>query len=105
MWQFCMGSGVSATAAGDVWHFFDKQLDYPVTIIDGSYIGSVDLWKFDVLVLPSGRYNNVFKIKELSCWVSDGGRLILMESATFFFAGKEGFDLKPKQETHLQPKT
>ncbi len=94
-----MGAGVSATAAGDVWHFFDKQLDYPVTIIDGSYIGSVDLWKFDVLILPSGRYNNIFKdTKELSRWVSDGGRLILMESAVSGFAGKEGFDLKAKAE-------
>jgi hypothetical protein len=92
-----IGTGVSPTAAGDVWHFFEQQLSYPITLIDGLYFSSVDLWKFDVLILPSGRYNAIIKDhKEITRWVSDGGKLILMESANSFFAGKDGLSLKSK---------
>lgn len=90
-----VGAGITPTAAGDVWHFFDQQLDYPIILIDGSYFPRVDLWTLDVLILPNGQYGNIIKDhKELTRWVSDGGRLILMESANEFFAGKEGVELK-----------
>jgi hypothetical protein len=92
-----VGAGITPTAAGDVWHFFDQQLDYPITLIDGSYFGRVDLWTLDVLILPNGQYGNIIKDhKELTRWISDGGRLILLESANDFLAGKEGVELKSK---------
>jgi hypothetical protein len=92
-----MGSGVSATAAGDVWHYFEQQLNYPATIIDGSYFGKIELNKFDVLIFPTGKYSNIVKDhKDLLSWVSNGGRLILLEGANNYFAGKEGFTLKTK---------
>ncbi len=94
-----LGSGISATAAGDVWHYFEQQIDYPVTVIDQSYFSRIDLRKFDVLILPDGRYGETIRdTKELQKWVSEGGKLILMEGATSFFSGKDGFELKEKKD-------
>ncbi|MFC3810327.1 M14 family zinc carboxypeptidase [Lacihabitans lacunae] len=100
-----MGAGITPTAVGDVWHYFDQQLKYPVTLIDGSYFSSVDLWSFDVLILPNGNYGKIISdTKEINRWISDGGRLILLESANDFFAGKDGFNLisKTKDKKNTQ---
>ncbi|TDL99338.1 MAG: zinc carboxypeptidase [Flavobacteriaceae bacterium] len=95
-----IGAGVSPTAAGDIWHFMDQQLQYPVTLIDGSYFSRIDLWTLDVLILPDGQYNQIVKDhKEILRWVSDGGRVILLEDANNFLAGKEGIELKPKTDS------
>jgi hypothetical protein len=94
-----VGAGVTPTAAGDVWHFFDQQLDYPITLIDGSYFGRIDLWTLDVLIMPNGQYANIMRdYKELLRWVSDGGRVILLENANDFLAGKDGIELKSKSK-------
>jgi hypothetical protein len=94
-----MGAGISATAVGDVWHYFEQQLSYPVTLIDIAYVGKVDLKKIDVLILPDGSYSNAIKdVKGLAEWVKEGGRLILMEQANELVAGKEGFGLKKIEE-------
>lgn len=96
---FLLGEGVSPTAAGEVWHFMEKQLNYPVTVVDVNYFSKINLWDFNVLILPDGRYANSIKdTKELLRWVSDGGRLILMENANNHFADKEGYELKSKPE-------
>jgi hypothetical protein len=90
-----MGQGISPTAVGDVWHYFEQQLHYPLTLIDGSYFRSVDLAKINVLILVDGSYSNIIKDqKVLADWVEKGGRLILMEAANDFLAGKEGWGLK-----------
>ena len=95
-----IGTGVTPTAAGDVWHFFDKQLEYPTTLIDGSYFSSVDLWQLDVLILPNGNYGKIINDhKELTRWVSDGGRLIVMEDANAYFQGKDGIELLSKSKS------
>ncbi len=99
-----IGQGVVPTASGDVWHYFEQQLGYPISLIDGSYAGKIDLKKLDVLILPDGNYGAIFRdTKVLSDWVAAGGKLILMEQANELLAGKEGFSLK-KTEDKTDPK-
>jgi hypothetical protein len=94
-----LGQGITPTAAGDLWHFFDQQLNYPITLIDASYFSRVDLWQFNVVIFPSGTYSSIIKDhKEINRWVTDGGRLILLENANAFFDGKEGIELKSKSK-------
>ena len=77
------GDGVSSTGMGEVWHFFDQQLHYPVTIVNSGDLGRVNWSDFDVVILPSGNYsvlsdkNAAEKVKN---WVSSGGVLIAMEN-------------------------
>ncbi len=101
------GTGISPTGFGDVWHYFDQQINYPATVIDGSYLGSIDFSDFDVLILPSGSYGNILsesRLETLTEWVNKGGRLIALEGAVSFLAGKNGFDLKKKEEKKEDPK-
>jgi Zinc carboxypeptidase len=99
-----MGAGITPTAVGDVWHYFEQQLSYPISLIDIANIAKVDLKKVDVLILPDGSYASAMKdLKPLTEWVKEGGRLILMEQANELVAGKEGFGLK-KIEDKPDPK-
>ncbi len=95
------GESVYPLALGEVWHFFEQQLRYPVTIADGkSLSGSIPWNEVDVLILPSGDYAQILDEKLLNSlreWVGNGGRLIVMENALNSFLGKPGFDLKRKK--------
>ena len=89
------------TSFGATWHFFDKQLEYPATILGESYFSTTDLSKFDVLILTDGNYGkilddkNLGKVKE---FVRAGGKLIAIQGALDALAGKDGFELKHKEE-------
>lgn len=97
-----LGDGTPPPSAGEVWHFFDQELNYPVTLLDGSTLGTVEWNKLDVLILPTnynyGRILNERTLTALKEWIRAGGKLIAMERAAAFLAGKEGFDLKEKTE-------
>ena len=91
------GESVSVTAFGEVWYYFEQEIDYPITVLDSKYFDYFDINDYDVIILPSGHYGEMLgeeKLKELERWVSNGGRLILMESALRNFVNKDGFNLK-----------
>ncbi|GAB3639881.1 M14 family metallopeptidase [Spirosoma arcticum] len=96
-----VGEGASAPAVGEVWHYFDQELNYPVSLIDGNTLGNVEWNRLDVLVLPTnysyGRFLNDRTLTALKEWIRAGGKLIAMERAASFLAGKDGFDLKEKE--------
>ncbi|TGE22320.1 zinc carboxypeptidase [Hymenobacter aquaticus] len=93
------GEGVAPTAFGEVWHFFEQQLGYPVTVLGTDYLRTVPLQKFDVLILPDGDYTDIYPEKSLDAlkaWVRGGGKLIALEGAAGFLANKKDFLLKTK---------
>ena len=94
------GDDISPTAFGEVWHFFEQQLGYPVTVLGADYLRTVPLGKFDVLILPDGDYEALFgaerQLESLKAWVRGGGRLIALEGAAAFLANKKDFLLKTK---------
>lgn len=90
-----IGEQTSSLSAGEIWHFFEQQLKYPITQIGTDYFKSIDLKKYDVLVVPEGNYR-LFDEKTLTdvgTWVSGGGRLVLISSALNSFADQKGFGL------------
>ncbi len=94
------GGGISTLRFGEIWHFFEQQLHYPVTVIDQEYLGYTDLSSYDVLILPGGNYNNAFKKDYLATikeWVQDGGKLIAMGRAIRGIQGDKGFGITSKQ--------
>ena len=79
------GPGVDATAFGEVWHFFEQQLGYPLTVLGTDYLSRVSMQKYDVLILPNGNYADIYSdrnLESLKAWVRDGGKLIAMEGAS-----------------------
>lgn len=89
----------SPNAFGQVWYYFEQDIEYPVSILRGNDFRVSDLDDFNVLILPEGRYSfNEEKLKALQTWVRSGGRIIAIGYATSLFADQNGFALKRKKE-------
>lgn len=97
------GEGTSSLNYGEIWHFFEQDLNYPLTSINTDYFKNINLSQFDVLIMPEGYYSSVLDedtLKKVKDWVSNGGKLIAIGRSVGTFAGKDGFNLKEnKSET------
>ena len=95
------GSETSSNMVGHIWHFFDQQIKYPVTMINMDELGYIEWGEYDVMIMPSGNYNDTFdenRLNELMSWVRSGGVLIALESANSFLSNQEGIALRIKPE-------
>jgi hypothetical protein len=90
------GDETSPMSAGEIWHFFEQQIYFPITQIGSGYFKKVDLNKYDVLIIPEGSYQffDDGLLDNISSWVLGGGRLILIDNALNAFVDKKGFALK-----------
>ncbi|WP_439128464.1 M14 family metallopeptidase [Polaribacter sp.] len=94
------GKATSSLSFGEVWHFFETQLQYPTTNINSDNFSRTDLSKYDVIVMPSGYYNSVLNkstLEKVKKWVRSGGTLLAIGNALNSFANKKGFALKTKK--------
>jgi hypothetical protein len=94
------GEQTSSLNAGEVWHFFEKQLDYPITLINVADIGRANLKDYQVLIVPDGRYRTLTdkatndKLKE---FVRGGGKIIAINNAVTAMAGAD-WGIKAKED-------
>jgi len=78
------GSGVSSNAAGEIWFLFERELNYPITLINLNSLSGVNWGSFDVLIMPDGYYsflsdkNNADDFRN---WINKGGKVIALENA------------------------
>ncbi|MEO5984383.1 MAG: M14 family metallopeptidase [Ferruginibacter sp.] len=102
------GSKVSSTASGEVWHFFDQQMDYPISLINSEELSNISLKNFDVIIFPDGNYKNLTEKDgnvELKSWLRQGGKIIAMENAVAqMSAGEWGIKLKKEEEEKPEDK-
>lgn len=73
------GEGSSSLSVGEIWNFFDRQLSYPITLLNNSSFSTADLASFDVLILPEGRFRFLDakeNVEGLRAWLQNGGKLI-----------------------------
>ncbi|HYO21367.1 MAG TPA: M14 family metallopeptidase [Flavisolibacter sp.] len=78
------GEGVSSLAAGEVWHYFEQVLNYPVTLINVNDASRIAWSNYDVVVMPDGGYRfltDKSSADALRAWISNGGNLVAMEGA------------------------
>jgi hypothetical protein len=81
---------------GQLWHYFEQQIHYPLTVIATDLFRNADLSKYNVLIVPDGNYRmfDDGTLESIGKWVNDGGRLILLANSTSSFADKKGYGLK-----------
>ena len=94
------GEETSSLSFGEVWHFFETELKYPITNLNSDYFSRVDISKYDVIIIPEGYYSNFSTteiLDKLSSFVSSGGTLIALGNSVNAFADKKGFALKSKE--------
>jgi hypothetical protein len=89
---------VSSLNVGEVWHFFDHDLQYPIKKLKIDALHSAVLNELDVLIVPE-----MWSVKEESTeavlsWMQSGGKVITLGNAAKLFAGKEGFNLKARED-------
>jgi hypothetical protein len=78
------GPGVSSNAAGEIWFLFERELNYPVTLINLNSLSRVNWSSFDVLIMPDGYYSFLSdknSAEEFRNWVNKGGKVIALENA------------------------
>ncbi|MTI32822.1 M14 family metallopeptidase [Xanthovirga aplysinae] len=89
------GERVSSLNYGEIWYYFEQELDYQMTALSVNYFDPSDLSKYNTLILPAGSYNfSDEQLNQLKSWVRNGGKLISISSALNAFVNKEGFGLK-----------
>ena len=90
----------STYSYGEIWHYFEQQLEYPLMQIDESRLESA-LGKIDQLIVPNGYYgkwSNSDQSDEIMEWIRKGGRIIALAGALNHFADTEAFKLKKKED-------
>ncbi|MFT5859274.1 MAG: hypothetical protein ACI865_001374 [Flavobacteriaceae bacterium] len=86
----------SPERTGEVWHFFERELDYPLTLINADNFSESKLEELDVLILPSGRFNVDDEV--MSSWIRKGGKLIAIGNALYNFSDDSEFGLASKSD-------
>jgi hypothetical protein len=94
------GQEVSSLNAGEVWHFMDQTLDYPVSMLNASDLNRINLSDYDVLIMPSGNYK-AFSDKsgseKLKDFARSGGRIIAIGN-TVYQMSENDWSIKAKED-------
>lgn len=91
------GEGTSSGGVGELWYFFERELEYPVSMINTANADNLDFYDYDVLLLTSGSYS---KLRDtIISFVRRGGRVIAFENAISVFAGEKSTSLYKAVET------
>ncbi|MBT3241732.1 MAG: zinc carboxypeptidase [Bacteroidetes bacterium] len=80
------GGRISSREAGQIWHLFDTRFMIQVTLADVGRFSSLDLTRYNTLILPSGSYSELGETgsDKLKSWIRGGGKVIALKSANSF---------------------
>ena len=103
------GEDALPESLGEIWQLFDQQLEYPVSLINSQSLGSVNLSKYDVLIIPEGSYKWLAD-KDLSAtvknWVRQGGKIIAIGQAVSSMASNDwGIKIKKQESDKTEEKS
>jgi hypothetical protein len=93
------GEKVSPYSFGEIWHFFETQLKYPVTVLNTSNMARINLNKYNVIILPEGFNANDKELKIITEYTKNGGTIIAIGTALNNFSNKKDFLLKTKKDS------
>ncbi len=99
------GDGINVSEAGEVWHLLDQRYRMPVTMADVRYLNSVDLSRYNTIVMVHGNYQRLsdsFKDR-LKQWVEAGNTLMLQKGAVSWMDGLGWMDFELQRPEYAQP--
>lgn len=92
------GEEFNSNEFGQVWYFFEQDLEYPLHIYHFDDMEDVFADDMDILVLAEGYFRLSDDQRDaLRGWIRDGGRLITIGNANRALAGQSGFGLAYKE--------
>jgi len=87
------GPGIGATGFGSLWFTLDRDTPIPHSVVTSDRLGSIDMSRFNVIVLPdSEELANILPksaVEKLSAWVKNGGTLVAVKGAAAFLRSKD----------------
>jgi hypothetical protein len=95
------GDSFSSLNVGEIWHFFEQQLNKAVHLIFEDDLNGA-LSSLDVLFVPEGGYD-IAGNSTLTKWLREGGTLIVTGGAVDALADQDGFGLKRKESAAGAP--
>ncbi len=110
-----VGSGTSSREAGEAWHLLDQRHNMPVTKVELRGFSSVDLERYNVVVMVSGSYKELDEDdrEKLDRWNKNGGVIVGISRANKWLDRNEFVDIEfvdtPEQEDpemlpyHIRP--
>lgn len=95
------GENVSSLGFGEIWHFFENEIGYPVNVVTIAGLNRNVLKETTVLIFPDGNYRmfaDKVQNEQLKEWVNSGGKIIAFENAAAQMS-KNDWGLKIKGST------
>jgi hypothetical protein len=96
-----VGSGVTSSEAGQVWHLLDQRYRLPVTKAEVSAFRGLNLARYNTLVMVSGSYGslNDTSVEALREWLRGGGTLIAIRSGNNWLNRQGIIDLQYRRDS------
>lgn len=69
------GDGVNIADAGEIWHLLDTRYNMQLTLADANRFGSLNLDRYNVLILAEGNYGGI-STEKVRQFAQDGGTII-----------------------------
>jgi hypothetical protein len=83
------GEGSNSTDAGEIWHMLDTRFKIPVTMVTPSRANSVNLQKYNVIIVTGNPSVSPAFIEKLKAWNRGGGTIIGYESGNRWIANNK----------------
>ncbi len=83
------GDGSNSTDAGEIWHMLDTRFRIPVTMVTPSRANSVNLQKYNVIIVTGSPSVPPAFIEKLKAWNRSGGTLIGYEAGNRWLANNK----------------
>lgn len=98
-----VGDGIRPTEAGEIRYAVDMRFGVPLTILDNTALGSVNLSDYTHILLADGSYKSWKDAPEfLSNWVKDGGILVAQKRAAEWAEVNMIFDQDDKKSENRE---
>ena len=92
------GDQTTSLSSGEIWHYFERQLHYPLSLINATDVARIPLKNYQVLILPDGNYRAISdkaSVEKLKDFVRNGGKIIALKNALAYMASNDwGIQLK-----------
>lgn len=102
------GEGIRSLNVGEVWHYFDQQLQYPIILVHPKDITRVKWSEIDIFIMPGGSYpflSDKTQSESFSNWIRGGGKVIALENAVSQLAAQSWSKIKAiKPDSTLRAK-
>nr|BCX00110.1 MAG: peptidase M14 [Bacteroidota bacterium] len=82
------GEGISAGEFGAIWYLLDRRFEVPYHNVPLSALPSLDLSRYNVLLLPPGNYSRIDSLTQARIreWIQRGGVVVAIGSAARWVA-------------------